>query len=39
MQGFCHRPSHGDLLDQGIPEQVAGGVFCVAVRLPAFLLL
>ena len=39
LQGLCHRPSHGDLLDQGIPEEEFGGLLCVAVGWPAFVLL
>ena len=35
----CHRPSHGGPLDQGIPEEVLGGLVCVAVGWPAFVLL
>ena len=30
LQGLCHRPSHGGLLDHGAPEQVACGVVCLA---------
>ena len=39
LQGLCHRPSDGGLLDQGIPEQVFGGLVCVPVARPAFVLL
>ena len=37
--GLCHRPSHSSFLDQGIPEQVLGGLVRVAVGWPAFVLL
>ena len=39
QQGLCHRPSYGGHLDQGIPEEVVGGLVCVAVRWKAFVLL
>ena len=38
MQGLCHRPSHGGFFDQGILEEVLGGLVCVAVGLPSFVL-
>ena len=39
LQGLCHLPSHGDLLDQGIPQEAFSGLTCVAVGWPAFVLL
>ena len=39
LQSLCHCPSQGGFLDQGIPEEMAGGLVCVAVRRPAFVLL
>ena len=36
VQGLCHRPSHGGLFHQGIPEEVFGGLVCVAVGWPSF---
>ena len=39
MQGLCHRPSHSGFLDQGIPEEVFGGLVCLALGWPAFVLL
>ena len=39
LQGPCHRPSHDGLLDQGIPEEVFGGLVRVAEGWPAFVLL
>ena len=38
MQGLCHCPSHGGFFDQGVPEEVFGGLVCVAVGLPSFVL-
>ena len=38
MQGLCHRLSHGGFFDQGIPEEVLGGLVCVAVGRPSFVL-
>ena len=38
MQGLCHRPSHGGFFDQGVPEEVFGGLVCVAVGWPSFVL-
>ena len=38
VQGLCHRPSHGGFVDQGIPEEVFGGLVCVAVGWPSFVL-
>ena len=38
VQGPCHRPSHGGFLDQGVPEEVFGGLVCVAVGWPSFVL-
>ena len=26
MWGLCHRPSHGGFFDQGVPEEVFGGL-------------
>ena len=34
----CHRPCHGGFFDQGIPEEVFGGLVCVGVGWPAFVL-
>ena len=38
VQGLCHRPSHGGFFAQGIPEEVFGGLVCVAVGWPSFVL-
>ena len=38
VQGLCHCPSHGGFFDQGIPEEVFGGLVCVAVGWPSFVL-
>ena len=38
MQGLCYRPSHGGFPDQAIPEEVFGGLVCVAVGWPAFVM-
>ena len=32
------KPSHGGFFDQGIPEEVFGGLVCVAVGWPSFVL-
>ena len=39
LQGLCHCPAHGGLLDHGIPEEAFSGLMCVAVGRPAFVLL
>ena len=38
VQGLCHRPSHGGFVDQGILEEVFGGLVCVSVGWPSFVL-
>ena len=38
VQGLCHCPSHGGFFDQGVPEEVFGGLVCVAVGWPSFVL-
>ena len=38
VQPLCHRPPHGGFFDQGIPEGVFGGLVCVAVGWPSFVL-
>ena len=38
LQGLFHRPSHGGFFDQGVPEEVFGGLVCVAVGWPSFVL-
>ena len=38
MQGLCHHPSHGGFFDQGIPDKKLGGLVCVAVGWPSFVL-
>ena len=38
VQGLCHHPSHGGFFDQGIAEEVFGGLVCVAVGWPSLVL-
>ena len=39
MQDLCQCSPHGGFQGLGVPEQVVGGLVCVALRLPALLLL
>ena len=38
VQGLCHCSSHGGFFDQGVPEEVFGGLVCVALGWPSFVL-
>ena len=39
LYGLYHPPSHGGLLNQGVPDEVAGGLVFSAVEGPALVLL